>query len=377
LEEVRTCGDLFVTMSYMRQNKALKTILALETSCDETAAAVIRGGRQIVSNVVASQMDLHQRYGGVVPELASRAHITSLPMVLQAALEPLPGGWADIDAIACTYGPGLPGALLAGVNAAKALAWAQNKPLVAVNHLEAHIYANWLHPQVLGTEPLPEDADLPPQFPLVCLIVSGGHTTLVLLRDHGDYQLLGKTRDDAAGEAFDKVARIMGLGYPGGPQIQKIAKDVVPQRPVPRAWLGDSYDFSFSGVKTHILHEVQRAKSGTDMNLAEANPEFVGQLAAAFQESVVDVLVTKTVAAAERFGARTILLAGGVAANEALRETMIARSSLPVRYPPIWLCTDNAAMVGAAAYFRYEQGLQQAWDLTAVPNLKLTSDMKI
>lgn len=351
------------------------TILALETSCDETAAAVIRDGHEIISNVVASQMHLHERYGGVVPELASREHITSLVPVIRDALAPLPGGWDAIDAVACTYGPGLPGALLAGVNAAKGLAWARQKPLVAVNHLEAHIYANWLI-----TEQRPDASDsAPPEFPLVCLIVSGGHTALVLLRGHGDYELLGQTRDDAAGEAFDKAARIMGLGYPGGPQIQKVATGVTDNTlKVPRAWLGDSYDFSFSGVKTHILHAVQRAGVAAQpeptterFNFATSDPAGVQKLAAAFQEAVVDVLVTKTVQAAERFGARTVLLAGGVAANLALRKTLIARSPLPVRYPPIFLCTDNAAMVGAAAYFRFAQGVQSDWSLGVKPNLKL------
>lgn len=364
------------------------TILALETSCDETAAAVIRDGREIVSNVVASQMHLHERYGGIVPELASREHITSLVPVIRDALAPLPGGWDAIDAVACTYGPGLPGALLAGVDAAKGLAWARRKPLVAVNHLEAHIYANWLivrdqQAGASGQQPgsstdssLPAD---PPAFPLVCLIVSGGHTALVLLRDHGDYELLGQTRDDAAGEAFDKAARIMGLGYPGGPQIQKVAAGVAPGGvKVPRAWLGDSYDFSFSGVKTHILHAVQRAAAATQphgsderFSYATSDPEGVQKLAAAFQEAVVDVLVTKTVDAAQKFGARTVLLAGGVAANLALRETLIQRSPMPVQYPPVWLCTDNAAMVGAAAYFRFAQGVQTGWELGVKPNLKL------
>jgi N6-L-threonylcarbamoyladenine synthase len=358
-----------------------RTILAIETSCDETAAAVIRDGTTIVSNVVASQMHLHERYGGIVPELASREHITSLVPVLHEALAPLSGGWAAIDAIACTYGPGLPGALLAGVNAAKGLAWARSKPLVAVNHLEAHIYANWLdvkqsevedREQQRLTDPALNSPASTPNFPLVCLIVSGGHTALVLLRAHGDYELLGQTRDDAAGEAFDKAARIMGLGYPGGPQIQRIAADVPqPATSVPRAWLGDSYDFSFSGVKTHVLHAVQRARTSPGEDLATTQPEFVRQLAAAFQASVVDVLVTKTIAAAERHGAQTVLLAGGVAANLALRDTLIARSPVPVRYPPIWLCTDNAAMVGAAAFFRYDQGVQQDWSLSVKPNLKL------
>jgi N6-L-threonylcarbamoyladenine synthase len=355
----------------MIESTCPRTIFAIETSCDETAAAVIRDGTTIVSNVVSSQVDLHTQHGGVVPELASRAHITNLPVVLREALAPLQGGWADVDAIACTAGPGLPGALLAGVNAAKALAWAQHKPLIAVNHLEGHIYANWLDTReqhlALSTQ---HSAFQAPEFPLVCLIVSGGHTTLVLLRGHGEYELLGQTRDDAAGEAFDKAARIMGLGYPGGPRIQRIAAGVTPQHVVPRAWLGDSYDFSFSGVKTHVLHQVQRVKADPADNLAETQPEFVRDLAAAFQTSVVDVLVTKTIAAAERHNARTVLLAGGVAANKALRETLQARSPIPVRYPPIWLCTDNAAMIGAAAYYRYERGLQHGWELAATPNMK-------
>ena len=340
------------------------TILAFETSCDETAAAVIRGGRTIISNEVASQMHLHERYGGVVPEVASREHIVSMAPVIEAAIAPLPGGLDEIDAVACTYGPGLAGALLTGINAAKGLAWTRGLPLVAVNHLEAHIYANWLVPQ--GTPPS-EDAD--PPFPLVALIVSGGHTTLALLRDHGDYQLLGQTRDDAAGEAFDKAARIMGLGYPGGPRMERLAQgvDAAGVR-VPRAWLGDSYDFSFSGVKTHVLHAVAEHRAVAAEGVDDG---FTARLAAAFQEAVVDVLVSKTVRAAEAHGARCVLLAGGVAANGALRSTLIARSPVPVRYPPIRLCTDNAAMVGAAAFFRYGQGLQHDWSLSARPNLKL------
>ena len=285
--------------------------------------------------------------------------------VIEAALAPLPGGWKEFDAVACTYGPGLAGALLTGVNVAKGIAWAHGLPLVAANHLEAHIYANWLIPA--GTAP----ADHPdPPFPLVCLIVSGGHTALALLRDHGDYELLGQTRDDAAGEAFDKAARIMGLGYPGGPQVERIAAGVDTEgMRVPRAWLGDSYDFSFSGVKTHVLHAVAEHAAATAT--ASRDDSFTPRLAAAFQEAVVDVLVTKTVRAAESFGARCVLLAGGVAANRPLRETLIARSPVPVHYPPIRLCTDNAAMVGAAAYFRYEQGLQHDWSLGVKPNLKL------
>ncbi len=338
-----------------------RTILALETSCDETAVAVIRDGRSIVSNEVASQMHLHEKYGGVVPEVASREHILSMTPVIEAALARLEGGWEAVDAVACTYGPGLAGALITGVNVAKGLAWARGLPLIAVNHLEAHIYANWLGSA--SGDPA-EQGD--PQFPLVCLIVSGGHTALALLRDHGDYRLLGQTRDDAAGEAFDKAARIMGLGYPGGPRMERLAKGVdAGGMRVPRAWLGDSYDFSFSGVKTHVLHAVQEHAGDTN------GDGFTARLAAAFQEAVVDVLVSKTVRAAEEFDARTVLLAGGVAANGALRDTLIARSPVPVRYPPIRLCTDNAAMVGAAAYFRYDQGLQHDWSLGVKPNLKL------
>ncbi len=337
------------------------TILALETSCDETAAAVIRDGRTIVSNEVASQMHLHERYGGVVPEVASREHILSMAPVIEAALAPLEDSWDAVSAVACTYGPGLAGALLTGVNVAKGLAWAHDLPLVAVNHLEAHVYANWL--VAAGTSPADH---VDPPFPLVCLIVSGGHTVLVLLRGHGDYQLLGQTRDDAAGEAFDKAARIMGLGYPGGPRMERLARgvDAAGVR-VPRAWLGDSYDFSFSGVKTHVLHAMAEHAS------AGADDPYTARLAAAFQEAVVDVLVSKTVRAAEEYGARCVLLAGGVAANGALRDALIERSPVPVHYPPIRLCTDNAAMVGAAAYFRYRQGLQHDWSLSVKPNLKL------
>lgn len=364
------------------------TILALETSCDETAAAVVRGGRAILSNVVASQMDAHQRYGGVVPEVASRQHILSLAPVLTEALAVLPNGWDDIQAVAATCGPGLSGALLTGLNAAKAMAWQRGLPFIGVNHLEAHIYANWL-----ATEPLHQ----PPQFPLVALVVSGGHTLLALLRDHGAYQLLGQTRDDAVGEAFDKVARILGLGYPGGPAIQQAAEGVAGAGVLPRAWLRDSFDFSFSGLKTAVLHKVQerqnraakvaptagRRPSGAGRkappdtppeSAAQApDPQFVAQIAYAFQESVVDVLVSKTVDAARQFGATEILLAGGVAANLRLRSELARRAHVPVRYPPVALCTDNAAMVAAAAYYRFAASPPDAWDLDVTPNLPLGS----
>ncbi len=392
------------------------TILALETSCDETAAAVVRGGRDLLANVVASQMDLHRRYGGVVPEVASRQHIISLVPVIEEALSVLPRGWAEVDAVAATYGPGLSGALLTGLNAAKAIAWQQGRPFVGVNHLEAHIYANWLGSASQGDRETRRQGDdeparqllnadrrslspglpvsvSPPEFPLVALVVSGGHTLLALLRGHGQYELLGQTRDDAVGEAFDKVARILGLGYPGGPAIQHIAEGVVGTSTLPRAWLRDSFDFSFSGLKTAVLHKAQErhelaarlptaqtkrkaqgaAQAGPKAELPPLDAQFVSQLAHAFQESVVDVLVTKAVAAAQRFGVSEILLAGGVAANTRLRQELTRRASVPVRYPPLSLCTDNAAMVAAAAFYRFEAGVQSGWELDVAPGLKLGS----
>lgn len=370
------------------------TILAVETSCDETAAAVVRGGRAILANVVASQMATHQRFGGVVPEIASRQHIVTLAPVVDEALGALPGGWAGVHAVAATYGPGLSGALLTGLNAAKAMAWQRGLPFVGVNHLEAHIYANWL-----AAGPALAGPPAQPEFPLVALVVSGGHTLLALLRDHGDYELLGQTRDDAVGEAFDKVARILGLGYPGGPAIQRAAQGVAPAGTLPRAWLRESYDFSFSGLKTAVLHKVQerqslaaRVPSGPEPKPqrgrsadprgraqppaptpqpAPLDPAFVGQLAHAFQESVVDVLVSKAADAAARHGATAILLAGGVAANTRLRDELTRRSPVPVRYPPLDLCTDNAAMVAAAAHHRFAAGVQSGWSLDVNPSLRL------
>ena len=382
------------------------TILALETSCDETAAAVVRDGRTILSNVVASQMDMHSRYGGVVPEVASRQHIISLVPVVREALAALPGGWADIHAVAATHGPGLSGALLTGLNAAKAIAWQRGLPFVGVNHLESHIYASWLdtggrepgtggRPPAPGPwPPIPGPSLPPPEFPLVALVVSGGHTLLALLRDHGDYTILGQTRDDAVGEAFDKVARILGLGYPGGPAIQQAAQNAQPAGALPRAWLRDSYDFSFSGLKTAVLHKVQErqerelrmpkldAKPKTDRPVSGSQPSapspppaldavWVSQIAHAFQESVVDVLSTKTVDAARQHGATAIILAGGVAANTRLRAELSRRAAVPVRFPPIALCTDNAAMVAAAAFYRFQAGAQSGWDLDVTPNLRL------
>src|SRR6266545_6469369 len=378
------------------------TILALETSCDETAAAVVRGGRAIVANVVASQIDEHRRYGGIVPEVASRQHVLAIPAVVAEALAQLPGGWESVDAVAATYGPGLAGALLTGLNAAKAMAWARDLPFVGVNHIEAHIYANWLIPgerqeargegKQIPLAPRPSPL-APPEFPLVALVVSGGHTLLALLEGHGAYRLLGQTRDDAAGEAFDKAARIMGLGFPGGPAIQRAAEHAPGGVTLPRAWLRDSYDFSFSGLKTAVLHQVQGRQNreakvpgarkqetgdrGPDRQLPTPNPrspipdKYMAQLAYAFQESVVDVLVTKAIDAARSYGATAILLAGGVAANTRLREELARRAPVPLRCPPPALCTDNAAMIGAAAFFRFEAGLQSGWDLDVQPNLKL------
>jgi N6-L-threonylcarbamoyladenine synthase len=360
-----------------------QTILAIETSCDETAAAVVRGGRTVIANVVASQIDEHRRYGGVVPEVASRQHILALKPVIEEALAALPGGWEDLDAIAVTYGPGLAGALMTGLNAAKAIAWGRNLPLIGVNHIEAHIYANWLADERAAGEP---------QFPLVALVVSGGHTLLALLEGHGRYRILGQTRDDAAGEAFDKAARIMGLGFPGGPAIQQAAERAAGGVTLPRAWMRDSYDFSFSGLKTAVLHQVrerqerearvvpsaegrgQGARRSAQAAPADARPvtqeKFIAQLAAAFQESVVDVLAAKAIDAAQAFGATEILLAGGVAANARLRAELTRRSPVPVRYPPLSLCTDNAAMIAAAAYYRYASG-PSSLDLDVVPNLRL------
>jgi N6-L-threonylcarbamoyladenine synthase len=376
------------------------TILALETSCDETAAAIVRDGRTILANVVASQLEDHRRYGGIVPEVASRQHILSIVPVIEEALAALPGGWDDIHAVAATCGPGLSGALLTGLNTAKAIAWQRGLPFVGVNHLEGHIYANWL----IAEQDDGDETPPPPQFPLVALIVSGGHTILALLRDHGSYELLGQTRDDAAGEAFDKVARILGLGYPGGPEIEQAAEGGKGGGSLPRAWLRDTYDFSFSGLKTAVLHKVQdrqgneskvasaegrskrgrkaatpeaeQGEQGTGKSEPSASPSrFVSQTAYAFQESVVDVLTAKTVNAARQYEAANILLAGGVAANLRLRSELKQRAGIalgvPVYYPPLWLCTDNAAMIAAAAYYRFVAGVQSGWDTDVQPGLKL------
>jgi len=331
-------------------------ILAVETSCDETAVAVLANGDDLLANLVSSQIQVHRQFGGVVPEIASRHHLEQVNRLVDLALQEAKLGLADLEAIAVTYGPGLVGALLVGVSTAKALAYSRNLPLVGVNHIEGHIYANWLTHRKI-------------EFPLACLVVSGGHTALVRMNDHGSYHLLGQTQDDAAGEAYDKVARAMGLGYPGGPLLDELARKGNPQAiPLPRAWLGeDSFDFSFSGLKTAVLNYQNRvAQKGEEVNKAD--------LAAAFQASVVEVLVEKTVRAACKNKLKTVLLAGGVAANSLLREQLKKRcedEGLALLYPPLQYCTDNAAMIACAGYYRYKRGERANWHLNAVPNLKL------
>ncbi len=369
-------------------------ILAIESSCDETGAAIIEDGRLIHANVVASQASIHERYGGVVPEVASRQQLSALIPVVESALEQADADWGAIDAIAATYGPGLAGSLLVGLAGGKALAVARDLPFLGVNHLEAHIYANWLRP---AGEPRPADAPTDalaiwpgdPQFPLLALVISGAHTELVYIPRHGRYELLGQTRDDASGEAFDKVARLLGLGYPGGPAIQRAAaeRDASQRNPytLPRAWLRGTWDFSFSGLKTAVLDLTQggrdqAAERGASRyrKTGEALGAGAGvstpDVAAAFQEAVVDVLATKTVRAAEELGVRQVALAGGVAANLALRERLardLATRDVQLRYPPVALCTDNAAMIGAAAYFHLALGERSGLDLDVRPGLQL------
>lgn len=330
--------------------------LAIETSCDETSAAVLQNGRTVLSNIVYSQIDIHKKFGGVVPEIASRNHVEKISQVIDEALEASQKTFDDMDMIAVTYGPGLVGALLVGVSTAKALAFALDKPLVPVNHIEGHICANFI-----------EFPDLEPPF--VCLIVSGGHSHLVHVKAYGDYEILGRTRDDAAGEAFDKVARTLGLGYPGGPKIDKLAQVGNPEAVhFPRAFLEKgSLDFSFSGLKSAVLNHLNQCK----MKDIEIVPK---DIAASFQASVVEVLTTKAVQAAKTCGVDKIVLAGGVAANQGLRQSLtqaVDKNNLELYYPSLGLCTDNAAMVGCAGYYDYLNGVRGQMDLNAVPNLKL------
>lgn len=332
------------------------TILAIESSCDETAAAVVRNGRTVLSNIISSQIDLHKLYGGVVPEIASRKHIEKINQVIEEALCEADCSLDDIDAIGVTYGPGLVGALLVGVAEAKAIAYARNLPLIGVHHIEGHISANYI-----------ENKELEPPF--LCLVVSGGHTHLVCVEGYGKYRILGKTKDDAAGEAFDKVARAIDLGYPGGPKIDKLAKEGNPDAiDFPRAHVGDSvYDFSFSGVKSAVLNYI----NGCKMKQAEYNR---ADIAASFQKAVTDVLVDHAMAGVENYGLKKLAIAGGVASNSALRVAMrkaCEERGIEFYYPSPILCTDNAAMIGAAAFYDYQNGIRSGWDLNAVPNLKL------
>jgi N6-L-threonylcarbamoyladenine synthase len=351
-------------------NAAGPLVLAIESSCDETGIALVEGGRQILSNVVASQVALHAPTGGIVPEVAARAHLRWILPVLDEAWQGAGVAWADVGAVAVTRGPGLAGSLLVGINVAKTLAWVHGKPFVGVNHLEGHLYAAWLRDpgQADGTEP---------EFPLVALIVSGGHTFLVEMTDHLTYRLLGQTVDDAAGEAFDKVGRLLGLDYPGGPAIQRAAEDASRHDAVfPRAWLGDSYDFSFSGLKTAARRTVEAARADAGLREPEETlPHAVtAELAWGFQEAVVDVLVTKTIRAARASGAASIVLGGGVAANAALRARLAGEADalgVPLIVPRPGLCTDNGAMIGAAGARRFAAGERAGLDLEASPSLPL------
>ncbi|MGQ7280543.1 tRNA (adenosine(37)-N6)-threonylcarbamoyltransferase complex transferase subunit TsaD [Brevibacillus thermoruber] len=330
-------------------------ILGIETSCDETSAAVVQDGRVVLSNVIASQADIHKRFGGVVPEVASRRHVENITLTIEEALTRAGRTLDDIHAIAVTYGPGLVGALLVGVAAAKAVSFARGIPLIGVHHIAGHIYANRLVEEM--------------RFPLVALVVSGGHTELVLMKAHGEYEILGETRDDAAGEAYDKVARALKLPYPGGPHIDRLAREGEPRVPLPRAWLEpDSYDFSFSGLKSAVLNTLHNASQrGETIDPAD--------LAASFQDSVTEVLVEKTIRAAREYGARQVLLAGGVAANRGLRERLQQRceaEGVALVIPPLSLCTDNAAMIAAAGYIHYQKGQFAGLDLNGVPGLPLS-----
>lgn len=331
-------------------------VLGIETSCDETAAAVVKGGREILSNVVASQIESHKRFGGVVPEVASRHHVEQITMVIEAALQKAGVVLDEVDAVAVTQGPGLVGALLIGVNAAKALAFAQRIPLIAVHHIAGHIYANRLLQEL--------------RFPLLSLVVSGGHTELIYMKAHGFYQVIGETRDDAAGEAYDKIARTLGQPYPGGPQIDRLAAQGEATIDFPRAWLErDSYDFSFSGLKSAVINTLHNAEQR-----GESLPN--EQVAASFQESVVDVLVTKTVRAAKACSVKQVIVAGGVAANKGLRtrlEEEFSQLDVELLIPPMSLCTDNAAMIAAAGTIEYEKGNRADLRLNANPGLDLES----
>lgn len=331
-------------------------ILAIESSCDETAAAVVKNGRSVLSNVISSQIDLHKLYGGVVPEIASRKHVEKINQVIEEALKEADATLDDLDAIAVTYGPGLVGALLVGVAEAKAISFAKDIPLVGVHHIEGHISANYI-----------ENLDLEPPF--LCLVVSGGHTHLVIVKDYGEFEILGRTRDDAAGEAFDKVARAIGLGYPGGPKIDKLSKQGnAYAMDFPKAKVADApYDFSFSGVKSAVLNHLNKCKMMGE-SIVEAD------IAASFQRCVVEVLVDHAIVAAKDYHISKLAIAGGVASNQTLRSAMkqaCENNGIQFYHPSPIFCTDNAAMIGVAGYYEYIKGTRHGWDLNAVPNLKL------
>ena len=342
-------------------------ILGIETSCDETAVAIVEDGKRILSNVVASQVEIHSRYGGVVPEVASRQHLLQIIPTLEQALLEANATWEKIDAIAVTYGPGLVGALMVGVNMAKAIAFAMEIPLYGINHLEGHIYSAWL-----------DDSDpaQSPGFPLICLIASGGHTDLLLMEDHGSYSLLGMTKDDAAGESFDKAARVLGLGYPGGPAIQKVSELLDKSdftESLPRAWMRGSFDFSFSGLKTALLNKARDYGVSYDSPENDTpDQEIITQLASAFQESVVDVLTKKSLDALSETHAKGIILGGGVTANARLREQLRESAvGIPLFIPPPRLCVDNGAMIAAAGYFNSLRRPVDALSLDVIPSLRL------
>lgn len=330
-------------------------ILGIETSCDETAVAIIKNGREIIANVVASQIESHKRFGGVVPEIASRHHVEQMTIVLEEALNKASMTMNDIDAVAVTEGPGLVGALLVGVNAAKAIAFAHQKPLIGVHHIAGHIYANRLIKEMT--------------FPALALVVSGGHTELVYMKEHGDFEVIGETRDDAAGEAYDKVARVLNMPYPGGPHIDRLAHEGEATIKLPRAWLEEgSFDFSFSGLKSAVINTVHNAEQRGETILPE-------DLAASFQESVIEVLVTKTLKAVEAYDVKQLLLAGGVAANKGLRkaltETFKNKKEIDLVIPPLHLCTDNAAMIAAVGAIMFEKGVSSDMSMNANPGLDI------
>jgi len=330
-------------------------ILGIETSCDETAVSIVKNGTEILANVVASQIESHKRFGGVVPEIASRHHVEQITLVMEEALEHAEVTYEDIDAIAVTEGPGLVGALLIGVNAAKAVGFAHDIPIVGVHHIAGHIYANQLVDKL--------------EFPLLALVVSGGHTELVYMKEHGHFEVIGETRDDAAGEAYDKVARTLNMPYPGGPHIDRLAQTGSPTINLPRAWLEGSYDFSFSGLKSAVINTVHNAEQRGE----SINPE---DLAASFQASVVEVLVTKTIRAVKEYGVKQVLLAGGVAANKGLRagleEAFRQLPAVKLTIPPLSLCTDNAAMIAAAGTVFYKKGQRAGFNLNGDPGLDIT-----